>query len=273
MSAAFLLLLSALSCAQPDPWSDALMSPSSDKRAKLEAVLAKDPGAVNGFIGLSAANREHNKTTALHGAAGFGDMETARWLLDHGALVDPKDREGETPLHDAALNGHALLCDLLLSRGAKVDERTESGATALILASINAHADTVRVLLARGADANAVTRWGVTALGEAKRAVNPTKPKQAYEMTVALLEQYGAKEAASAPPTPPPADPGAAPAEGSAAAEASEPAPVPTAPPASPSPSPAPAPAARSGRLGVIVAGLVLIVACALAASFLRNRS
>lgn len=275
MSASLLLLLAALSFAQPDPWSDALMSPSADKRAKLEAALAKDPGAVNGYVGLSAQNREYNKKTALHGAAGFGDLETARWLLDHGAAVDPKDREGETPLHDAALHDHALLCDLLLSRGAKVDERTESGSTALILASVNANVETVRVLLTRGADPNAVTRWGVTSLAEAKRAVNPGKPKAAYDMTVALLEQYGAKDpGAAAPP------PAAVPAEAAAGPDAAAGAPSEAAPgaseasaaPSAPQPTPAPSPPSRSGKLGVVIAGVVLIVLCLAAASVLRKR-
>src|SRR5690349_4158644 len=51
------------------------------------------------LLGYGAdVNAGGGSNTALHGAAYFNQAETARWLLEHGADVNPLDYEGKTPL-------------------------------------------------------------------------------------------------------------------------------------------------------------------------------
>lgn len=51
--------------------------------------------------------------TALHGAAGFGQIEIARYLLDQGADFMATDHEGRTPLDVAEATGHEAVAELL----------------------------------------------------------------------------------------------------------------------------------------------------------------
>jgi ankyrin repeat protein len=54
---------------------------------------------------------------ALNGATGFGHLEMARWLLDHGADVNSPDFQGRTPLETATELGLSEIADLLRERG------------------------------------------------------------------------------------------------------------------------------------------------------------
>lgn len=56
-----------------------------------------------------------DKNTALHGAAGFGRVETVRYLLDHEANFDAHDHDGRTPLDVAEATGHEAVAELLRS--------------------------------------------------------------------------------------------------------------------------------------------------------------
>ncbi|HUP26839.1 MAG TPA: ankyrin repeat domain-containing protein, partial [Chloroflexia bacterium] len=55
--------------------------------------------------------------TALHGAAMFGLVEMARWLLEHGANPNAQDYEGKTPLKIALANSNEELSQLLREHG------------------------------------------------------------------------------------------------------------------------------------------------------------
>jgi ankyrin repeat protein len=59
--------------------------------------------------------------TALLAAAGAGQLEMARLLLEAGADPSLTDSDGNTPLMTAAGNGHPDVLRLLLARGAAVD--------------------------------------------------------------------------------------------------------------------------------------------------------
>nr|KAG5693971.1 hypothetical protein BaRGS_002269 [Batillaria attramentaria] len=61
----------------------------------------------------------------------YGQLGTARVLLESGADPDARKRLGPTPLHAAAFAGHSDLVDLLITFKAKVDVQDTSGWTPL----------------------------------------------------------------------------------------------------------------------------------------------
>jgi ankyrin repeat protein len=96
--------------------------------------------------------------TALMAAAGNGDLDAVKCLLDHGADVKAKTPTGFTALIAAALSGNAEVVALLLERGADPNaicklERGILQTPAGVAASMG-HADCLRLLMAAGADVN-----------------------------------------------------------------------------------------------------------------------
>ncbi len=70
-------------------------------------------------------NADPYRGTPLIWAAWGNRMETAMWLIDHGAIVDqkatfggPNHGHGVTALHMASQNGHVSMVQLLIERGA-----------------------------------------------------------------------------------------------------------------------------------------------------------
>ena len=76
----------------------------------------------------------------------------ARWLLAHGA--DPNSvfaENGETPLHAAARSWDLPLVQALVERGADVSRRAKDGRTPLAVAALNGNAEVAAWLEAQGA--------------------------------------------------------------------------------------------------------------------------
>jgi len=104
-------------------------------------------------------------STALHHAAGFGDVATIKLLLDNGANVNAKNDRESTPLHWAV--GSEEKVRLLLDRGADINARQADGRSTLYQAASMAarnSASVVRLLLEKGADPNLATMTGVSPL-------------------------------------------------------------------------------------------------------------
>lgn len=93
--------------------------------------------------------------TALHFAAGAGQLEACAALLDRRCEVDAVDDAGRTALHAAAAGGHVSVLEALLARGAAVDARGKDGRTPLHVAAQHGKAAACACLLARGAAASA----------------------------------------------------------------------------------------------------------------------
>jgi ankyrin repeat protein len=124
------------------------------------------------------------KSTALHKAAYSNQIEVVKFLVLHGAFLNPQDKGGATPLYWAISNGNSEVANFLLKKGAKilnpskmifasasggftsltkkllsmgvdvnvVDSKT--GKTPIFEAVQGDHIDTVRLLLASGANIN-----------------------------------------------------------------------------------------------------------------------
>jgi ankyrin repeat protein len=106
--------------------------------------------------------------TCLIIAAAFGFLDICRLLIDKGARVKAKDRNGYTPLYYAAEKGRIEIVRLLCDRGADVEARTSGwppGSRPLHLAAMYGHISVVKELIeVRNADINARDDDGRTAL-------------------------------------------------------------------------------------------------------------
>lgn len=61
--------------------------------------------------------------TELHEAAKWDDTETCKELLEQGADIDAKDKDGHTIMDYAEYAGFMNIYELLLERGAKTAKR------------------------------------------------------------------------------------------------------------------------------------------------------
>jgi len=68
-------------------------------------------------------------------------------LLDKGANLESKTRDGLTPLHCAARSGHENVVDMMLQRGAPISAKTKNGLAPLHMASQGDHVDAARLHL------------------------------------------------------------------------------------------------------------------------------
>lgn len=85
-------------------------------------------------------------------------------LLQGGADVRMRGRDGTGPLHCAAKKGHTQATKQLLSAGAYIEIRDNSRKTPLLWAARNGNGDTVQLLLDKGAFIGAQDDFGRTAL-------------------------------------------------------------------------------------------------------------
>ena len=139
----------------------ALLARGADRKTLNEALLLvsrSEPLVVG-------ANGEEMKDASRPYAA------TARLLLEKGASLEARDKDGSTPLLLAATYGETGVVKLFLDKGAKIEATNTYGQTALIAAACNCPAidmpdtaDSVRLLLENGADIEARDQEGGTPL-------------------------------------------------------------------------------------------------------------
>jgi uncharacterized protein len=103
----------------------------------------------------------------LFKAAHLGCETEALALLDRGAAVDARDRDGKTALVKAAEANKLALMKLLLERGADPNARATDGSTPLLFAAQEDRGPAVALLLERGADPNLANRKGLRPLDAA----------------------------------------------------------------------------------------------------------
>ena len=92
---------------------------------------------------------------------GSGCEPEARTLIDRGAAVDAKDREGKTALAVAAEANKLGMIALLLELGANVNARAIDGSTPLFTAAEQDRGPAIALLLDHGADPNLPGRKGL----------------------------------------------------------------------------------------------------------------
>jgi len=138
--------------------------------ARVEALIAADPtlaifaasmfGEVSQLEALLTANRSlvtavsTDGWTPLHLAAFFGKLDSARLLLNKGAVVSTRSTNAMNnhPLHAASAGGHLDIVKLLLEHGAAANAQQAGGWMALHAASQHGNVEMAKVLVANGAD-------------------------------------------------------------------------------------------------------------------------
>ncbi|CAG7635923.1 ankyrin repeat domain-containing protein [Paenibacillus allorhizosphaerae] len=120
-------------------------------KARVQEIAEESPWLIN--------SHSFDGYTPLGLAAHFGHEETAAYLLDAGADIDLRSRDGKLnnmPLHASIAGNHPLLTKLLLERGADPDSRCEGevrrGFTPLHVAAHFNRLEAAKLLLEHGAD-------------------------------------------------------------------------------------------------------------------------
>ena len=75
-----------------------------------------------------------------------GDVSAVGALIERGAALEAKDKDGDTPLIYASDEGHASVAELLLAKGANREAKDNYGKTALDNARHGNHSDVIALL-------------------------------------------------------------------------------------------------------------------------------
>ena len=110
--------------------------------------------------------------TPLHAAAVLGHTAIARFLLEHTADVNSRDKHNSTPLHEASGTGNLVVIQLLLSHGADVNALDLRGNSPLHRAFHSQKLDAIKLLFDRGANVNVRNKSNSTVLREASGSGN-----------------------------------------------------------------------------------------------------
>ena len=100
----------------------------------------------------------------LHREVYHGRLRQVKHLIDTGAGVNSKSKEGLTPLHAALCHGHIESMNYLIKSGADVNSKQNTEATPLHFASYFGHYKWVKLLVNAGADVNSIDTDGNTPL-------------------------------------------------------------------------------------------------------------
>lgn len=129
------------------------LDPDAVNRANENALML---AALKGHLDIAKTlveqhDAEVNKSgwAPLHYASTTGQLEIARYLLDHAAYVDAESPNLTTPLMMAARGGHIHVVKLLLDEGAVLTLKNQKNMTAIDFARDNGHTEIYEGLASR----------------------------------------------------------------------------------------------------------------------------
>ncbi|KAI1028299.1 hypothetical protein LB503_002113 [Fusarium chuoi] len=130
-----------------------------DEQAATSYELKLLKGELDKGADLEVRNPD-NSNTALMYVAVYGQVSTAKSLLDSGAMLEAQDKYTNTPLALAVSIGHEAIASLLLAKGADIEAQTSDGSTPLSIAAWKGKDGVVKVLLEKGANVEAENQAG-----------------------------------------------------------------------------------------------------------------
>jgi ankyrin repeat protein len=140
---------------------------SFSRPALLKAIKSGDKSALAQLLepsGSPTESAENELRIALQLAAGEGETELVRALLQRGAKTDLPNAKGIPPLQRAVDKGHIELVHLLLHHQAATEATDKHGRTVLMSAALNGQNKILELLLQSGASVNALDDDGRTVL-------------------------------------------------------------------------------------------------------------
>jgi len=115
--------------------------------------------------------------TTLSWVSRFGYLDSVRYLINKGAMIDNLSIHFKTPLMEASEKGHYDIAALLVQKGANVNRQTKKGWSALMWAAEKGYNEIVLLLIEAGADLFAKNDHGERALMIAQKNNHPETVK------------------------------------------------------------------------------------------------
>lgn len=136
---------------------------------------------------LRNRTKKNKASSALMEAVVDGQYEIVKLLIEKGADVNAKDRDGWTALLWAIHYEYPEIIKLLVENGADINVKTPDGRTPLTLAIRADMHDTSKYLINKGADVDTKNRATSSVLGMAIRDEQPEIAKLMIEKNVFLM--------------------------------------------------------------------------------------
>ena len=114
--------------------------------------------------GANINEKSKNGWTALMYACKNGHLEVTKMLLEQGANINEKSKRGWSALMFSCFNGHLEISKMLLEQGANINDKEENGNTVLMVTCQERHLKIVKMLIEQGANINEKSKEGWTAL-------------------------------------------------------------------------------------------------------------
>jgi hypothetical protein len=130
------------------------------------------------------------KQTPLMKASSWGDEKAVRYLLEHGAQINLRDKLGRTALHLTIRPAHVETLKLLLEYGADIAIKDNEGNTPLHLAVLRQNEEITKILLEKGAPLDIPNNNNETPLDLARKQ----KDKKFFELLTKYKELRESKE-------------------------------------------------------------------------------
>lgn len=167
-----LTLLAATSC-NPPTGGDTDPDPPGTPETAIPERATTEPGKTAPESEETTVNR--NLGPDLISAAGRGDAEAVRRLLQRGADVEARDETGRTPLVAAAYGNHLEAAEPLVEAGADVNARDDTVQSAYLISTSEVGDDPrlLNLTLQNGADVESLDSYNGTGLIRAAERGHP----------------------------------------------------------------------------------------------------
>ena len=113
-----------------------------------------------------------NKFTSVHYAVENGNLKMLEHLIDKGANIEARSKDGDTPLIRAAYRGDLQIVNYLISKGADLDAQSKLGITPLITSAGFDRLNIIKALVEAGANIEFISSRGYSAIKVAKAKNN-----------------------------------------------------------------------------------------------------